>query len=48
MKPLRRSPAERLAAWVLTGPFGHLWSVVVDVAVLLARYGLGRVRGRVR
>jgi hypothetical protein len=33
-------------AWVVTGPLGHLWSVLADVAVLLARYGRSRVRGR--
>jgi hypothetical protein len=47
VQPLRRSPTERLAAWLVTGPLGHLWSVLVDVAVLLARYGWARVRGRV-
>jgi hypothetical protein len=47
VQPLRRSPAERLAAWVLTGPLGHLWSALADVVVLLARCGRARVRGRV-
>ena len=32
-----RGPAERVAAWVVTGPLGHLYSVLADVAVLLAR-----------
>jgi hypothetical protein len=41
---VRRGPAERLAAWAVTGPLGHLWSVVADVTVLLARYGLYRAR----
>jgi hypothetical protein len=44
VQPLRRSPAERLVAWVLTGPLGHLWSVVADVAVLLVRHARARVR----
>jgi hypothetical protein len=34
---------ERIAAWIVTGPLGHLWSVVADVAVLLARYAWSRV-----
>jgi hypothetical protein len=46
VQPLRRSPAERLAAWVLTGPLGHLWSALADVVVLLARWGRARVSGR--
>jgi hypothetical protein len=48
VQPIRRSPAERLAAWLLTGPLGHLWSALADVVVLLARCGRARVRGRVR
>jgi hypothetical protein len=39
---------ERFAAWVVTGPLGHLWSVVADIAVLFARYGWKRMRARVR
>jgi hypothetical protein len=30
--PLDRGPAERLQAWVVTGPLGHLWSVLADLA----------------
>jgi hypothetical protein len=41
---LRRDPAERIQAWLITGPPGHLWSVLADIAVLLARYGLSRIR----
>jgi hypothetical protein len=37
-------PRDRLAAWIVTGPLGHLWSVAVDVIVLLARYGWARLR----
>jgi hypothetical protein len=29
---------------VLTGPLGHLWSVLADVAVVLVRYARARVR----
>jgi hypothetical protein len=36
----------RLAAWLVTGPLGHLWAGLVDWVVLLAR--LLRSRGRVR
>jgi hypothetical protein len=41
---LRRRPAERLQAWIVTGPLGHLWSVMVDVVVLWVRYGLFKLR----
>lgn len=37
---------ERLEAWLVTGPLGHLWSVVADVTVMLVRYGASRARGR--
>ena len=39
-----RGPIERLQAWNVTGPLGHLWSVLVDVVVLWVRYGLFKVR----
>ena len=39
-----RRPAERLLAWIVTGPPGHLWSAVADVAVLWVRYGLFKLR----
>jgi hypothetical protein len=42
VQPLRRSAPERLHAWLVTGPPGHLWSAVVDVVVLVARASLGR------
>jgi hypothetical protein len=44
VQPLRRSRAERLVAWLVTGPLGHLWSTLADVALLLARYARARVR----
>ena len=48
MAPLRRNPAERLQAWVVTGPLGHLWSVLADITILLVRYVVSRLRrGRV-
>jgi hypothetical protein len=36
----------RVAAWVLTGPLGHLWGGVCDWAELLGRYSWARVRRR--
>jgi hypothetical protein len=41
---VRRGPAERLMAWIVTGPLGHFWSVMVDVVVLWVRYGLFKAR----
>ena len=37
-------PPERLLAWIVTGPPGHLWSAVADIAVLWARWAAGRLR----
>jgi hypothetical protein len=37
---------DRAAAWIVTGPIGHLWSVLADLAVLLARYGWRRLSSR--
>ncbi|NLT07751.1 MAG: hypothetical protein GXY03_15800 [Solirubrobacterales bacterium] len=45
---LRRGRAERLAAWLVTGPAGHLYSVVADVAVFGGRHLAARLRGRGR
>jgi hypothetical protein len=42
--PIRRGPLERVAAWLVTGPLGQLWSVTVDVLVLWARYARARAR----
>jgi hypothetical protein len=39
-------PGERLAAWLVTGPLGHLWSAAVDIVKAWARYGWARLRGR--
>jgi hypothetical protein len=49
--PLRRSPAERVAAWALTGPPGRAAGFALDMASaipMLARYWLGRVKDRRR
>ena len=40
-----RAPAERLQAWLVTGPLGHLWSVVADLAVFVARQLRDKLRG---
>jgi hypothetical protein len=36
----------RLAAWIVTGPVGHLYGGVADLTALLARYACARARGR--
>jgi hypothetical protein len=38
--------AARLAAWVVTGPLGHLYAGVLDWLGLAARLALARLRGR--
>jgi hypothetical protein len=43
---LRRRPPERLAAWIVTGPIGHLYGSLADIALLWGRWGLSRVRAR--
>jgi len=42
----RRPAAEQLQAWIVTGPIGHLWSAMVDITLIWARYLAKRVRGR--
>ena len=37
----------RLAAWIVTGPVGHLYGGVADLTALLARYAYG-ARARTR
>lgn len=41
-----RGPAERLAAWLVTGPLGHLYSVLADLGVYFTRWLLGRAKRR--
>jgi hypothetical protein len=44
---LRLSRAERIEAWLLTGPAGRVWSFGRDAAStlpMLARYWSGRLR----
>jgi hypothetical protein len=43
---LRRGPRERLQAWLVTGPLGHLWSATADVVELSVRWQLARLRGQ--
>jgi hypothetical protein len=38
------SPGRRLAAWIVTGPIGHLYGGLTDWAALLARYAFARAR----
>jgi hypothetical protein len=40
----RRSPAERLLAWLFTGPLGHLYGTLMDLAGLWISYGARRAR----
>ncbi|MDP9345211.1 MAG: hypothetical protein M3P44_05750 [Actinomycetota bacterium] len=45
--PRHRPPAHRrAAAWLVTGPVGHLYGGVADVSTLLARHLLARARER--
>jgi hypothetical protein len=39
---------DRATAWIVTGPLGHLWSVIADLAIQFARYGWSRLAARVR
>jgi hypothetical protein len=39
-------PGERFAAWIYTGPLGHLYGTVADVAQLWFRYLRVRIRHR--
>jgi hypothetical protein len=34
----------RLAAWLVTGPLGHLWAGVVDWLELVGRWARARAR----
>jgi hypothetical protein len=43
---IRRSAPERLLAWALTGPPGHLWSALADIALLWLRLGRSWLRSR--
>jgi hypothetical protein len=43
---LRLRPSQRLLAWLVTGPIGHLLAGLLDAAVLLARLAWARLLGR--
>jgi hypothetical protein len=38
---------ERFVAWLVTGPLGHMWSALADMAIIWARYLAHRARRRV-
>jgi hypothetical protein len=46
MERPRLSWRTRFAAWLVTGPPGHLWGGVADWATLLVRWGWARAHGR--
>ncbi|MEK6230122.1 MAG: hypothetical protein AABM31_12465 [Actinomycetota bacterium] len=48
VRQLRRGPSERMAAWLATGPLGHLYSAVADLAVFAAGSLFTRARRRLR
>jgi hypothetical protein len=37
---------QRAAAWLYTGPLGHLYGGIADWSELLARYAWARAHGR--
>jgi hypothetical protein len=43
---VRRPLSEKLQAWIVTGPLGHLWSAGADITLIWARYLANRARGR--
>jgi hypothetical protein len=43
---LRRAPRERIEAWLVTGPLGHLYSVAVDLTLFAARTAARRLARR--
>jgi hypothetical protein len=45
---IERGPRERLQAWLVTGPLGHLYGTLADVTLLWGSWALTRVRARVR
>jgi hypothetical protein len=44
LRRVRRPAPEKLQAWIVTGPLGHLWSALADVAVIWTRYLAHRAR----
>jgi hypothetical protein len=45
-RSLRRTRRERVAAWLVTGPAGHLYSVVADLIAFAATLAARRLPGR--
>jgi len=41
----RRPPHVAVAAWIVTGPLGHLYGSLVDWVGVLVRYARARARG---
>jgi hypothetical protein len=39
-------PRPRFAAWLYTGPAGHLYAGAADALTLLVRYRWAKLRGR--
>jgi len=42
------APHRRAAAWIYTGPLGHLYATTADIAVAWARWGKAELRARIR
>jgi hypothetical protein len=38
----------RIAAWLVTGPLGHLYATLADLTLLWLRYGRSRLAARRR
>jgi hypothetical protein len=45
---VRRPAGERALAWLYTGPLGHLYGTLADIAVLWARWVAHSARARLR
>jgi hypothetical protein len=41
---VRRPVTEKLQAWIVTGPLGHLWSALADMTLIWVRYLVHRAR----
>jgi hypothetical protein len=41
---VHRPAAEKLQAWIVTGPLGHLWSALADMTLIWVRYLAHRAR----
>ena len=42
----RRPLSEKLTAWIVTGPIGHLYGTLADITMLWVGWMLSRVRAR--